>query len=78
MARVPFAAPRSMGQEDYDMRLARSGETARVRRELAQLLRRLRAVRRDKLSRNEMLERIGAALAEAHGISRAVGVPATE
>ena len=46
--------------------------TVRVRRELAQLLRRLRTIRRAKLSNDEIAEQMSAALREAGTISRLV------
>ena len=47
------------------MKRVGSHDTARVRRELAQLLRRLRAVRRMKLSHNELTRQVKVALDEA-------------
>jgi gamma-glutamyltranspeptidase len=46
--------------------------TVQVRRELAQLLKRLRTIRRAKLSSGEIAEQISAALREAGTISRMV------
>jgi hypothetical protein len=51
---------------------ARPVATVRVRRELAQLLRRLRTIRRAKLSYDEIAEQMSAALREAGTISRLV------
>jgi hypothetical protein len=48
--------------------------TVRVRRELAQLLKRLRTIRRTKLSSDEIAEQMSAALREAGTISRMVSV----
>ena len=50
------------------MKPKRSSESVRVRRELAQLLRRLRAIRKDKLSPDELAERVNVALSEAGSI----------
>ena len=43
------------------MRPVRSSETVKLRRDLAQLLRRLRAIRREKLSNEQVAEHIAAA-----------------
>jgi hypothetical protein len=51
------------------MKRVRSLDTVRVRRELAQLLRRLRAIRRMKLSTDEMAEQMGEALSAAGALS---------
>jgi hypothetical protein len=51
------------------MKRVRSLDTVRVRRELAQLLRRLRAIRRMKLSTDDMAEQMGEALSEAGALS---------
>jgi hypothetical protein len=56
------------------MKRMRSSESVRARRELAQLLRRLRAIRKDKLSEDELTERVSVALAEAGSIRRFVTI----
>jgi hypothetical protein len=56
------------------MKATRTAEAIRMRRELAQLLRRLRAIRRDKLAATELAERVGVALAEAGSIRRFVAI----
>jgi hypothetical protein len=52
------------------MRPVRSSETVKLRRDLAQLLRRLRAIRREKLSNEQVAEHIAAALDQASTIGR--------
>jgi len=52
------------------MKPVRTSESMRVRRELAQLLRRLRAIRRQYLSQGDLLERVNMALTEAEDIRR--------
>ena len=47
------------------MRIEPSGDTVRFRRELAQLVKQLRAIRRAPLARQEMTEQIGQALSQA-------------
>jgi hypothetical protein len=56
------------------MKATRTAEAIRMRRELAQLLRRLRAIRRDKLAATELAERVSIALAEAGSIRRFVTI----
>jgi hypothetical protein len=56
------------------MKGMRSSESVRIRRELAQLLRRLRAIRKDRLTHDELVERINAALAEAGSLRQFVTV----
>ena len=56
------------------MKATRTAEAIRMRRELAQLLRRLRAIRRDKLAVTELAERVSIALAEAGSIRRFVAI----
>ena len=56
------------------MKATRTAEAIRMRRELAQLLRRLRAIRRDKLAATDLAERLGVALAEAGSIRRFVAI----
>src|SRR5207245_7884451 len=60
--------------EEVTMKAVRSSERMRIRRELAQLLRRLRAIRRDKVSPAELAERVNIALAEARSIRRLVTI----
>jgi hypothetical protein len=60
------------------MKPGRSAEFVSARRELAQLLRRLRAIRRQKLSHGEVIEQIGLALAQAGSISRYVRFTRTD
>jgi hypothetical protein len=50
----------------------------RVRRELAQLLRRLRAIRREKLPHGEVVARVGLALTQAGSLSRYVRLTRTD
>ena len=58
------------------MSAVRSSEGALIRKELAQLLRRLRAIRRSKLSEDELAERVNLALGEAATIRRFVTITA--
>lgn len=58
------------------MSAVRSSEGALIRKELAQLLRRLRAIRRSKLSEDELAEQVNLALAEAATIRRFVTITA--
>ena len=54
------------------MKLTRSSESVRLRRDLAQLLRRLRAARKEKLSCDELASRITLAIIEARSVSRLI------
>jgi hypothetical protein len=54
------------------MKQKRSAEVLRVRRDLAQLLRKVRAIRRAHLTENEAVARVGAALNEAGPVRRFV------
>jgi len=56
------------------MKAVRSSESVRIRRELAQLLRRLRAIRREKLSDDELADRVKFALTEAGSIRQFVAI----
>jgi len=60
------------------MKPGRSAESVRTRRELAQLLRRLRAIRRENLPHGEVVERVGLALIQAGSISRYVRLTRTD
>jgi hypothetical protein len=57
------------GSRRLTMKRERSGDTVQMRRELAQLVRRLRAIHRMKLSSDAMAEQIGEALSEAGVVS---------
>jgi hypothetical protein len=65
---------RTAPNEERTMKATRTVEAIRMRRELAQLLRRLRAIRRDKLAASELAERVSVALAEADSIRRFVAI----
>lgn len=52
------------------MKRTRSSETVSLRRDLAQLLRRLRAIRRERLDEQELTARMTSALGQAGSISR--------
>ena len=54
------------------MKPMRSMESARLRRDLAQLLRRLRTIRQAKLSHDELAQRVNVAMTEAGDVSRFV------
>src|SRR6266446_9072960 len=54
------------------MKPNRSIESVRLRRDLAQLVRRLKAIRKEKLSQNDLASRINLALVEARSISQLV------
>ena len=56
------------------MSAVRSSDGALIRKDLAQLLRRLRAIRRSKLSEDELAERVNLALGEAATIRRFVTI----
>src|SRR5438309_7047583 len=56
------------------MSAVRSSEGALIRKDLAQLLRRLRAIRRSKLSEDELAARVNLALGEAATIRRFVTI----
>ena len=56
------------------MKTVRSVENIQLRRDLARLLKRLRGIRREKLSSSEMRQRVNSALAEVGSLSRFVTV----
>jgi hypothetical protein len=58
------------------MKQKRSAEMIRVRRDLAQLLRNVRAIRRARLSERETIDRLGAALTSASRVRRFVKLTA--
>ena len=54
------------------MKHKRSPDSARLRRDLAQLLRRLRAMKKERLSPDELASRVNLALREARSLSHLV------
>ena len=56
------------------MKRARSAETVRLRRDLARLLKQLRALRREKLSLREQRQRLVGAIAQAGSLAEFVTI----
>jgi hypothetical protein len=56
------------------MKAINSADTIQLRRDLAQLLKRLRGIRREKLAAHELRERINTALADAGSLAQFVTV----
>jgi hypothetical protein len=61
-------------KEVAPMKPVRSAESVRIRRELAQLMRRLRAIAKDQLTEDEVVARMNQALDKAGSVRRFVAI----